>query len=322
MGIKKNLGWLAKPWQFIIKKLRLNTPRRKMVFGGIFLLFFSIIYLLISLLNVSKAEVALAELEKSFKEEAICHEECYLWRQGKEKIVELGLKDGNTKLENRILVYWRDSEENFEFKKEFIQIMLATYGKNSPPAYLSDYLANPDANQRLIREIVSGFDLGATDNQSLLVRLNDEIKKAATSTEKIEAIKTLGEVDGGSEIANYFLLLNSVEDVKVKKQAIKNISNILEKSKYFTLEQLTIIKSLVLAPETNSSLRQDLVLLLGDYYLVYPEESKVIWDDAYKNESLDSISRLFSADNLNHLAGEKLELPAVSSEEWADYYNQ
>lgn len=322
MEIKKKLDWLAKPWRFIVKKLRLNTPRRKIIFGGLSLLLFLIIYLFISLLFISKAEVVLAELEKSFKEEAICHEECYLWRQGKEGAIELSLKEGNAKLENRILAYWRDAEENFEFKKELIQIMLAAYGKNNPPDYLNDYLADPEANQRLIREILSSFDLGGVNNQSLIISLNNKIAKAATSTEKIEAIKTLGKADDGHEIDNYFSLLNSNEDIKVKKQAIKNISNILEKSKYFTLEQLSLIEPLILAPETDSSLRQNMVLLLGDYHLIYPNESEAIWREVYKNESLDNISRLFSADNLNHLAGAELELPAVSSSEWANYYNQ
>jgi len=322
MEIKKKLGWLIKPWRFIVKKLQLNTPRRKLIFSSLFLLSFLIIYLLASLLSVSKAEIALAELEKSFKEEVICHEECYLWRQGKEEIIELSLKEGNVKLENRILVYWRDSEENFEFKKELIQIMLAVYGKNNPPDYLNDYLVGPEVNQRLVREILANFNLGIINSQSLIISLNNKIAKAATSTEKIEAIKTLGEVDDGSEIDNYFSLLNSNEDIKVKKQAIKNISNVLEKSKYFTLEQLALVKPLILAPETDSGLRQDMVLLLGDYQLIYPDESEAIWRDVYKNESLDNISRLFSADNLNHLAEAELELPAVSSSEWADYYNQ
>lgn len=314
MKIKKLLNW--KDWNW------LATPRRKIIFGGALLVFCLFVYLLISLLCVTKAEVALAELEKSFKEEMVCHEECYLWRQGKEKIIELSLKNGNKKLEKRIVAYWQDTTESFEFKKELIEIMLMVYGKENPPSYLSDYLANPDANQRLVREVLSNFNLGVSDNQNLIVDLNNKIASAATSTEKVEAIKTLGEVGGGEEIEGYFSLLNSAEDIKVKKQAIKNISNILEKSKYFTLEQLAALRALILSPETEASWRQDMVLLVGDYHLVYPGESEALWQEIYDNESLDSISRLFSADNLNHLAGTELELPVVSSDEWADYYNQ
>lgn len=327
MEIKKKLCWLVKPWKFLIKRLRilaghLNTPRKKIIFGGIFLLVFLGIYFFSALINVSPAEIALAELNKSFKEETICHEECYLWRQEQEKIVALSLKNGSNKLANRILAYWSDAKENFDFKTELVKIMLLAYGKNNPPGYLNDYVADSDANQKLVREILSSFDLEVASNQNLINSLNNTISSAATSTEKVEAIKTLGKVGGDSEIDSYFLLLSSAEDIKVKKQAIKNISNILEKSKYFTLEQLAIIKPLILAPETNLSLRQELVLLVGDYYLVYPEESEMIWRNVYENEAQDSISRLFSADNLNHLAGTELELPAVSQAEWADYYNQ
>lgn len=323
----KKLCLLFGLWPFLVKKLSnilkyLNTPWRKIIFILSSAALFLIIFLLISLLRVSQSEIALAELKESFKREPICHEECYLWRENKENIIGLDLKNGSVKLEKRLVTYWYDQAENFDFKKELVRIAFLAYGRDNLPAYLGDYLTDPKADQRLVREISTNFYLNPQNNQNLLVSLAEAINNAASSTEKIEAIKTLGKVGGDSEIDNYFLLLNSSEDLPVKLQAIKNISNILEKSKYFTSEQLEKIRDLILTSEIEADLRRELVLLVGDYYLVYPEESAAIWKEVSENTNLDSISRLFSSDNLNHLAGTKLELPAVSPEEWADYYNQ
>lgn len=322
MEIKRSLRRLVGLWQSVMKKLRLDKPRRKIVFGGISLVTIFFIYFVISLLCVSEEEVALAGLEKSFKTEIICHEECFLWRQKQAEIIELKLKEGDARLEKLIVSYWYKSESSFEFKKELVQILAAAYGKNNPPSYINDYLADLNADSRLIREILSVFAQETVDSGELIANLDIKISEAVDKTEKIEAIKTLGKVGGGSEIDRYFLLLKSEEEIGIKRQAIIGISNILEKSKYFTLDQLVFLKSLILAPETDKRLRQDMVLLLSDYYLIYPPESEEIWREVYKNNSLDTVSRLFSADNLNHLAETELELPAVSSSEWADYYNQ
>ena len=87
------------------------------------------------------------------------------------------------------------------------------------------------------------------------------------------------------------------------------------------MEQLELIKKIALASETDAHLRQDLIFLLGDYYLVYPTESLEIWQAVYDDSTLDSISRAFCADNLNHLASKKLSVPVVSATDWDNYYN-
>lgn len=327
MKLKKKLFLFFDFQRLLLKKIknfsaRLNTPRRKIVFAFSLGLVFALIYLSVSLLSISRAEIAAAELEKSFREESICHEKCYFWRKNQEDVIVFYLKKGSPKLDKRILDYWRDPEENFDFKKELVRILFLAYGRNNPPSYIGDYLFDSSADQKLAREILINFEFDSSDSRNILDNLYEKIGKTASSAEKIEAIKTLSRVALDSEINNYFLLLNSGEDAAVKRQVIKNISNILEKSKYFTLDQLAIIKNLILNSETDISLRQELTLLIGDYYLIYPDESAAIWKDIYENKNLDSISRLFSADSLNHLAGAGLELPAVSSEEWSVYYNK
>jgi hypothetical protein len=282
-------------------------------------------YFVISLLSIGRAELALAALKKSYEQETLCHESCYLWREGREKIIINNLKTearSSSRVAQRILTYWLDENINQEFKKELIKIIYNSSGANNPPAYLKEYLLSPGANKELVQEIISAFSLDEINSQKLSQSLLGTIKNATSSVEKVEALKVLGKLNNDLEIDNYFFLLSSGEAGEVKREAIKNISAIREKSSVFTLAQLAEIKDLILDSATDKRLRQELVLLVGDYYLVYPKESEKVWRDTLAEKKLDSISRLFSADNLNHLVGAKLSLPLVSPDEWANYYNE
>jgi hypothetical protein len=94
------------------------------------------------------------------------------------------------------------------------------------------------------------------------------------------------------------------------------------KERFFAIEQIGLLEEWLLSPDCSSDLRRELTMLIGDYYLVFPEEAAASWRRVYESEDLDAISRSFAADSLNHLLKEKNELPTVSDEEWADYYNR
>jgi len=278
------------------------------------------LYLTISLVSISQSEIALSELEKSVTHETICHEKCVAWRQARENIVLSDLKRGSKRISRRILTDWQNTEKSIEYKKEIIKILALTYSENNQPNYINDYLSNPKAEQALVFEILSEFKIDASASDKLNRLLNDQIINATSTQEKISILKTMSVVSGPSEIESYFMILNSGDETVLKREALKNISNIREKSLVFTLDQLKTIQNLIQNLETDPRLRQELVLLIGDYYLVFPEESIVLWQSVFANSSLDNISRAFSVDNLNHLAGLNLTPPEISPTEWAEYY--
>lgn len=318
LALKRKMGFAGSP-----KKCRLL----KQLGGGLILT--AICFLVFSALTLGRGQLALARLEKSFLREPICHEECYFWRERQEKVILDRLNKESKRTAKRLFRYFNEplpleSEKlslDLAFKKELIKIMFLAYGSSNPPDYLSDYLDWPQANQDLVREIMTIFGPGLGTNRRLVLELDNKLKTGTSSEEKIAVLKTLREISNDAEIDSYFSLLTSTADRDLKREAVKNISAIREKSLFFTLEQLEVIKELVLSQETEVKLRQDLVLLLGDYYLVFPEASAKIWKEIYRDTSLDSVSRVFSADNLNHLARAKLTLPAVNPQEWEDYYN-
>ena len=219
-----------------------------------------------------------------------------------------------------MLNYWQDRNVNQSFKKELIRLSYLAYGVNNPPKYLKDYLLEESADLELVNEIVSQF--GQSLSSDLEIKLVDKIKNAQNEIVKVKIIKTLGKINNDSEINNYINLLNSSESREVKMELIKNVSNIREKSTYFTIEQLNNLKNIILDSKTDIHLRQELVLLIGDYYLIFPKESAEIWKAVYKNSLLDSVSRSFSADNLNHLENTNFIMPEVSQEDWANFYDK
>lgn len=320
--IKKRLLGLLKFWQALFMRssfLRSKTGKIILGLGGA--VFIWLVYIIISMLSLSDSEIALAQLKNSYEKEKICHEECNLWRQSKEALIVSDLKNKKLKIENKIIYYFQTDELDLDFKKELVRINYLAYGKNSAPQYLKDYVNKENFNSELAILIISTFDLDFTDLNNLNFTLSNKYSLATSSPEKIEILKMMAEITNDLEINTYFSLINSNEEIEIKRELVKNISAIRDKNSYFTLNQLEIIKNIIIS--TNDlALRHDLILLIGDYYLVYPEESALAWFEIYNNKNLDSISRLFSADNLNHLKKLNLSLPEVSDLDWGNYYNQ
>jgi len=316
---------IKKLWQKLVARKKINK-KQKLILTISMLLILAILYLVVQLLSVSEAEIALAKLRQSLMIENNCHEECSTWRQNEEKIIVLGinqdLKKGKHKLEKIIMNYFSNSMERVDFKKELIRIIFLTYGPENIPTYFKEYVAKPKADPALVSEIMSRFNFNDNDNETVSQNLINEMNDASSTPDKIQIMQTLREFNTDRDIDNYFTYLNSDETIKFKRELIKNISAVHDKQKYLNPKQMEIINKLIFAPETNISLRRDLILLLADYYPLYPDESKKIWQKVQGDETMDNISRLFSADNLNHFTGTAISLPVVSSEQWADYYNQ
>lgn len=276
----------------------------------------------IKMMSFSSSELALAALEDSFRNDEVCHEKCSQWRLEKEKEIVGDLKNASRKIEKRIFTYWQSSLTSLDFKRELIRLLAMAYGEDNPPEYIREYMSRPELNVALLREIVTNFNSSASRNQIMKKNIYNIIKVSESGEDKVEAIKTLKIINNDSEIDAYYQLLVSSSSPELKLEIVKNISNIKDKRRLYTIYQLNEIKNLVLMQDTNEKLRQELALLLGDYFLIYPKESAVIWRSIYDDKSLDSISRSFSADSLNHLTNANLELPLVSDMEWSNYYKE
>jgi hypothetical protein len=310
-------------WRDILNRLKKLWPKKRsnrIILTIIMAIVSLIIYLVISFFSVSKTELALAELKQSFAPGIICHEKCALFRQVRERIIISELSSGK-KSPGRVLVKVWEEEKSPEFKRALVRILFLTYGEHKAPLYIRDYLLKDDADLSVIREIVFRFPSLALNNLEFKHNLASRLSATTSLEEKLEFMKILREIANDAEIDNYFSVLLEDGELEFRLEAIKNISDIKDKLNYFTLEQLEIIKILALQELSDKKLRRNLVFLIGDYYLVFPEAAANAWLEIYQQTELDSISRLLAIDSLNHLEKTTWPLPEVSPLEWSEYYN-
>lgn len=283
--------------------------KKKLLLGGGILTILILIYLLIALLAVSPVEIRLAELKNSWENEKICHESCALRRaEAEEAVVGVLMVDFNavkeSRLAKRLKIYFLDEKLSAEFRSELVKILRRAYGPAKPPLYLKDYLTRDDGNPAVQATIINSYG-AAVLNQAAL---NDKG----------------GDKAGVSPLNYYFTLLTGDRDLVLKLEAIRALSNYPDKINYFSTDQLAAIEKLALDPATDSRLRPSLILLLTDYYPLFPKETAAILKMIYGEKNAgDEISRAFAADILNRFGakGDKWPIPAVSDAAWDEYYN-
>lgn len=254
-----------------------------------------LVYLIIALLSVSRMELVLAELRNSWQQDKICHEECAQKRR--EKIAELieGLRSKPGSRASKLLqTYFLEENGDRSFRIQVLQIILAVYSPGNPPEYVRQYLGSPNGDLKIKAEIINSFSPGSLFFSTAV----------------------------GSPLDYYFTLLAGPEAIELKLAAASAISNFPDKDAAFTKSQIEAVKKIILDPAADRRLRQSLVLLLGDYYPLFPGEVVPVLQAVYQDEtSGDDISRAFAGDILNRRGGTELALPQISDAQWDEYYN-
>lgn len=263
-----------------------------LIFGAVLLALLSYLsYLGLAMLLVSPVEISLEKLRRSFNEEPVCHEVCAAAREAISAALVKELRERpDSKSAGYLQTYFLNHENNLDFRIRLIGIIREIVGSDSPPGYIKDFIATGD-NSLIRAGILSNFSASA-------------LSAEANSPDY------------------YYKILAGQEDLPVKLAAIGALSSLADKENFFDSGQLELIKKIIFDSGTDKRLRQPLILLLGDYYPLLPDETENILTAFYLTESSgDTISRAFAADILNRLSEEELSVPEVSPEEWEEYYN-
>lgn len=313
----------------IRSKLRLliRTWRPLYTFILAAVIFLSLVaYFLLSLASVSREEIMAVELKISWEEEPICREECQSWRQERLGPIINHLSQRTDSSLSRLLInYFYDESLGEGFKRELIRIWRSALGPDSPPDFLLEYLEAPNGDSNLKAAIITSFNASAF-----------------TKRPSVDAPASLSELMFGLPIgplSYYFDLLLSEEDLALKKAAVRALSDYSNKKQNFSRDQLPVLGEIIKDDLTDKRLRQSLVMLLGDYYELYSEESLVLLRSIYRAERIDEISRLLAADFLQRAevavalaegkefspklldqAESAWPRPVVSESAWAEYY--
>ncbi len=260
-----------------------------LIFG--LLLALALVYFAVSMSLVSRAELNLEKLRRSFGDETVCHEACAAAREeAKSALIKELRDDQDSKALRRLKGYFLDESVGIGFRISLADAAQEIFGPDNPPDYMKAYLA--DGKESLLKAaVISAFSasgLGASDNP----------------------------------LDYYYEILSGDDDLIVKEAAIRALSSSPGKEESFNQEQLERIKKIIFDSGSDQRLRRPLILLLGDYYPFFPSETKDMLLVFYKTESSgDAISRAFAADILNRLGEEELAVPEISAEEWEEYYN-
>jgi hypothetical protein len=257
------------------------TGKKMTLIFGLAVVGLALLYLAFSLLAVSRGELKLAELKKSWQEEEVCHEDCSRRRRAAADEAASALAVGEKRTAARLEEYFRDDSLPIGFREELVALSRRAYAADSPPQYISDYWSEAEGEPRLRAAILGAYNPASRDY--------------------------------------YFSLLSGSEELPVKREALRLLSADAGKDSGLSPEQLMLIKNLALDPLTPVSLRAPLVLLAGDYYKTFSAETIAVWKKIYAEG--DEVSRAFAANRLNELAGEEIAVPPVSQEAWDEYYN-
>jgi len=272
-----------------------RARRRILLLSGLLIAGLFII-VLIMILSVSQAETSLAELKRSWDEDKICHEDCSSKRKA---IIDLIVKDlrsiPDSGTADMIKEYFFDQNVSHDFKKELVRIVSVAQEGNDPPDFFRTYLSDSQGDAAIRAKILVSF----------------------------KPDSWFGTGNGDSSPSDYyFSILSASGDLPLRRAVVSALSNLPDKDQYFSLLHLDIIKGLIFDSGTDSNLRRDLIMLLGDYYPFFPKETAAVLRAFYKTDpSGDDIARAFAADLLNRLAHTDLKIPEVSQEQWADYYD-
>ena len=290
-GIKKlffNIGkktwksaWLFSGRQYFLKK------RKFILIISLPLLI--IIYFLFLFLSVSPSRLELAELKKAMKSTGPCHEDCLLARQLVEERIASALKN-DRRLKDDIKKYLLEQDiniSNLEFKRELLEIIHSAYGPDNPPDFIINYLIDKNGDVRLKAEIIRIF-------------LADSNEPSLTEY--------------------YFALLNSGEDSAIKEEAVKALSNLTNKADIFNQDEIEMLKDLILKDNQPLNLKSDILFLLSDYFLLFPEKTKSALTEIYISAS-EPIIKAFAADILNNFGYSEFIGPEISADQWFEYFN-
>ena len=250
------------------------------------LVLFLLLYYFIAFFFVSKEEICLENLKRSFEKEKICHETCALKRLENKKCLSFNLNK-KTKIEKTMQSYIYNEELQIDFRIFLIDIFRSVYGSDNPPLSLVNYLSLQSANKSVQAAILRFFDFS---------RLSGDMN---------------------NPLDYYFSILEKESSSELRLEAAVKIATYKNAEQYFSVYQLSLIELIIMDKKTDKYLRQSLVLLLSDYLKAMPEETRALLEKIYQeNFPGDNISRAFAADLLG------VSLPEINQEEWDAYYKR
>ncbi len=266
-----------------------------------------------------KAEIAFDYYIESFNES--CLGTCLEERQILGKIIVLAWHENTKYWEEKIFSYLLISN-NLEEKKALVSLSLNIYSRDDIPLILKNIVYSESFSFEIRHYIILAYNPSFITDKDLYLYLiakalnNDLLIKERQSA----LLATRGwKSEGNFQI--FLQILASQEENVLKESVIDLINSWSIRDISLKEEDVLFISQLASDESFSSNLRPKLIWLLSEYYYLFPDIITNALENIYNNNSLDNISRGFSAKALNYLNAEDLEIPEISQNEWDIYYH-
>lgn len=260
------------------------------------------LYIFFSLAFISRDEIRLAELERSYKRDKFCREECLKERRVlASHLIRAWREQAGSRLVNRFKDKMLSVESERNFKLAMVEI-LGEAAYTAPPEFLFTYLNREDADPYVSAGIYTNF-----------------------SPDSWEADGLGG--GAGDMLSVYFEIIASDAALPLKAEAIRQIGRFGQQPGAYNIRQVADIAHWLQSDSINNKLKYGLVMLLGGYYPSFPEESEEALKTTYWSAASSALVKALAGDLLNRFEpdggpeGAGWEIPAVGEEEWDDYYS-
>jgi len=273
-------------WNRFVRRIKRRKKRYILISFSI-AIFILALYLLLMMNKVSESRVAFLALKNSFKNSYPCHESCLINRN-KLRTQVVNNWNEDVKIRGDWLKYWENSilKKDYNLQKELL--IIATQ------VYKNDY-----------------FDQLLVDNL-----LNDKIDEMT----KVNIINPYLIFFNDVNLSTYYFSLISNSGENLQSAAIRALSSLSDKKRALKVEGLFVIRDLLLNEKISSNIKLDLIFLLFDYEVIFPEKVNDIFSDIY--ESSDNVAiKYITADHLIKLGRSGISLPEITREEWDSYFS-
>ena len=279
----------------MLKKI-LKQKKKIIYIALIIIIFLFLVFNINKLLPLSfKSYSSAIDLANSYRQNKYCHETCWQKRYQDMKTIVLATEKDKYQGLDKLMGYISGNVLGDDFKR-FVISYLFRQDSEIDKAYFQDYinnnLDNNNLNHMLKTKIIkhAGFDDTKYD-----LKLESIIKENTVAlTQRKSALRALWS-SFRSENVDLFkdILKDSEIGPELKIEAIKALSNVENKEKYFLVSDLEIYKDLL--RKKNVDLEKSVLFLLSDYKEKYASGVNMI----IENHSFANSNYLLANNILN-----------------------
>lgn len=270
----------------MLKKI-LKQKKKIIYIIVIVIVFLLLVFNINKLLPLSfKSYSSAIDLANSFQQDKYCHDVCWQKRYKYMEIIVLAAEKDKYQGLDKLMDYVSGNAMSEDFKS-FVISYLLNKGDDIDKGYFQDYIAknldNNNLNHMLKTKIIkhAGFDDTSYD-----LKLESIVKDSTvTLTQRKSALRALWSSFKSENVDLFKDILNNPDSLpELKIEAIKAMSNIDNKDKYFLVSDLAIYEDLL--REKNVDLEKSLLFILSDYKEKYPNRvNEIIENHNFANSN-------------------------------------